>query len=78
MKKHITALLLIGTTIIAHPPKRDTLIVLKLSDYRRQQQIIYNLHRPLNDAEKLRIDLETRDINKRVRFIIDTGKVDKH
>lgn len=63
------------TIASAQTTKPDTLIVLKLSDFKKLSEIIQEQKQPLNDAQKLRIEMDLAWLSRRVKMLVDSGKV---
>jgi hypothetical protein len=63
-----------GAALIDSRRVSDTVIVVKLSDYRRINQIVYEATHGANDAQKTLWAIDLNRINSRVKQQIDTLK----
>ena len=60
------------TTFGTFKPKTDTLIILKLSDYKELMEIVKSRHAQVSDAVSLKYDIDTVYIDRRKIVYLDT------
>lgn len=63
-----------GQSQFKNTAKLDTVVVLKVTAYRRLYQIIQQQQQGANDASKLLFMMDLRDIDNHVKILIDTVK----